>query len=73
MPVAAVTPAGRSRVSSGSANTALASSTGLKMIFFTCVWSCEITEERPTSLPVPLVVGSAMKYGSGLVMGRTFG
>jgi hypothetical protein len=61
MPVAAVTLGGRSSVSSGSANTALASSTGLKMIFFTWVVSSEITEERPTSLPVPLVVGSATK------------
>jgi len=31
------------------------------MIFFTCVSSWEITEERPTSLPVPLVVGDDLR------------
>jgi hypothetical protein len=61
MPVAAVTGAGRSSVSSGSANTALARSAGENTIFFTCVAASEITAERPTSLPVPLVVGSATR------------
>ena len=39
----------------------------------TCVSSSEITEERPTSLPVPAVVGSATKCGRGFSIGRTFG
>jgi hypothetical protein len=73
MPVAAVTCGGRSSVSSGSANTALASSTGLKITFFTCVRSLEITLERPTSLPVPLVVGSATKCRIGFLIGSTCG
>jgi hypothetical protein len=73
IPVAAVIAAGKSTVSSGSANTALASSAGEKTIFFTCVVSSEITEERPTSDPVPAVVGTATKYGNALVIGRTCG
>ena len=64
-PVAAVMPAGRSRVSSGSASTASASRWGEKMIFFTWVASSEITALRPTSLPVPAVVGSATRWGTG--------
>ena len=51
--------AGRSSVSSGSANTAFASSAGEKMIFLMCVFSSDTTAERPTSEPVPAVVGSA--------------
>ena len=43
------------------------------MIFFTCVTSSETTAERPTSDPVPAVVGSATKQGMGSVIGRTFG
>ncbi len=31
------------------------------MIFLTCVTSSETTLERPTSEPVPAVVGNAMK------------
>ncbi len=73
MPVAAVIAGGRSRVSSGSANTARASSLGEKMIRFTCVTSSETTAERPTSDPVPAVVGSATNQGMGSVIGRTFG
>ena len=73
MPVAAVIAGGRSIVSSGSAKTALASSAGEKMIFLMCVTSSEITDERPTSDPVPAVVGTATKYGSAAVMGRTCG
>ena len=61
MPVAAVMCAGRSSVSSGSAKTALARSRGEKMIFLMWVVSSEITLERPTSEPVPAVVGSATK------------
>ncbi len=73
-PVAAVIPAAAApSVSSGSANTARARSAAEKMIFFTCVLSSEMTLERPTSLPVPLVVGSATKYGSGCTIGRTWG
>ena len=59
MPVAAVIPAGRPRVRSGSANTCTAIRRGEKMIFFTCVSSSEMTVLRPTSLPVPAVVGIA--------------
>ena len=55
---------GRSSVSSGSANTAFASSAGEKMIFLMCVESSEITLERPTSEPVPAVVGKATNQGS---------
>ena len=44
MPVAAVTAGGRPRVSSGSANTARASSRGEKMIFLTCV--CVVGDDR---------------------------
>ena len=73
MPVAAVIAGGRSNVSSGSANTHFARSCGEKMIFLTCVASSETTAERPTSDPVPAVVGSAMKYGSGRPIGRTSG
>ena len=58
MPVAAVIPGGRSSVSSGSANTALASRVGENTIFLMCVASSETTLERPTSEPVPAVVGS---------------
>ena len=58
MPVAAVTLAGRASVSSGSAKTARASRRGEKMIFLMC-FSSEITALRPTSEPVPAVVGSA--------------
>src|SRR5512143_672299 len=73
MPVAAVTDAGRSSVSSGSANTHFARSFGEKTIFFTCVVSSDTTLERPTSEPVPAVVGSATKYGRSRSMGRTCG
>ena len=37
------------------------------MIFLTCVTSSEITDERPTSEPVPAVVGTATNHGSGCV------
>ena len=73
MPVAAVIAGGRSSVSSGSANTHFASSAGEKMIFFMCVASSDTTAERPTSEPVPAVVGKAMKYGSARSIGRTCG
>ena len=61
MPVAAVTLGGRSSVTSGSANTARASSRGENTIFFTCVRSSEMTALRPTSLPVPEVVGASTR------------
>ncbi len=69
MPVAAVTSGGRSSVSSGSANTAFASSAGEKITRFRCVSSSEITLERPTSEPVPAVVGRATKCGSACCTG----
>ena len=56
---AKVTAAGNPRVRFGSTNTRCASSRGEKMIFFTCVSSSETTVLRPTSLPVPAVVGTA--------------
>ena len=61
MPVAAVMNGGRPSVSSGSAKTALASRSGEKSTFLMCVASSEITDERPTSEPVPEVVGTATK------------
>src|SRR6185312_13566497 len=73
MPVAAVTLAGRSSVSSGSANTARARSADENTMRFTPLDSSEMTAERPTSLPVPLVVGSATSQGSGRSIGRTRG
>ncbi len=65
MPVAAVIDAGSSMVSSGSASTASASRWGEKMMRLTWVTSSEITALRPTSLPVPAVVGMATKCGTG--------
>jgi len=73
MPVAAVTPAGRPRVSSGSANTCFARIFGENTMRLTCVSSSETTAERPTSEPVPAVVGSATKYGTASGMVRTCG
>ena len=61
MPVAAVTAAGRPKVSSGSANTTLAKILGLNTTRFRCVSFSLTTLERPTSDPVPEVVGSATK------------
>ncbi len=68
-PVAAVIDAGRSTVSSGSANTACASRCGENTIRLMWVTSSEITALRPTSLPVPAVVGTATRWGTG-PMGR---
>ena len=68
MPVAAVGPAGRPSVSSGSTKTRVASNRGEKMIFLTCVSSTEITVLRPTSLPVPAVVGTAISAGTRSLM-----
>ena len=61
MPVAAVTWAGRPRVSSGSANTMRAKIFGLKTTRFKCLSFSLTTLERPTSEPVPEVVGRATK------------
>ena len=71
--MAAVTAAGRPTVSSGSANTARASSRGEKTIFLTWVCSSEMTALRPTSLPVPAVVGTATQGGISRSMGRAPG
>ena len=73
MPVAAVIEGGRSSVSSGSANTAFARSAGEKITRLTWVTSSEMTDDRPTSEPVPAVVGTATKYGSTRSIGRTCG
>ena len=54
-----VSTGGSAVVSSGSANTALAKRRGEKMTFFTCVISSATTVLRPTSEPVPAVVGIA--------------
>ena len=67
MPVAAVTAGGRSIVSTGSAKTVFASSFGEKRIFFWCVSSSAMMALRPTSLPVPAVVGMVMKWGTSPV------
>ena len=58
MPVAAVTCGGRPSVNSGSANTTLARIFALKTTRFKCVSFSLTTDERPTSEPVPEVVGS---------------
>ena len=63
MPVAAVTCGGKPIVNSGSANTTLAKINGEKITRFTCDCSSLITLLRPTSLPVPEVVGNATKCG----------
>ena len=73
MPVAAVTCGGRPSVSSGSANTARARICGLKITRLRWLSFSLTTAERPTSEPVPDVVGSATNQGSGPVMGRTWG
>ena len=72
MPVAAVTAGGRPSVSSGSANTALARICAEKITRLTWVSASLMTLLRPTSLPVPEVVGRATKYGSAPI-GRTCG
>ena len=61
MPVAAVTAAGSASVSSGSANTALASSLALNTVRLWWLSFSLTTDERPTSEPVPEVVGSATR------------
>ena len=60
MPVPAVSLGGRPTVSSGSAITIAASSSGWKITFLVCVASSVITDARPVSEPVPAVVGTAM-------------
>ncbi len=59
MPVQAVSLGGRPRVSSGSAITWPGSILGWKMMYF--LWSASLvtTAARPTSEPVPAVVGIA--------------
>ena len=69
MPVAAVTWAGRPTVSAGSEMTIEGSIFGWKMIFFTWVASLVMTEARPTSEPVPEVVGTAMVGHDALGIG----
>ncbi len=59
MPVAAVIAGGRPRVSSGSLITTPGIICGWKMIFFWWVASLTTTPARPTSEPVPAVVGTA--------------
>jgi len=73
MPVAAVTAGGRPSVSSGSANTTLARMFGEKTIRLMWVSSSLMTELRPTSLPVPEVVGSATNHGTSVPIARTCG
>ncbi len=60
MPVPAVMNFGIPTVSSGSQITMLGRTFGWKMIFFTCVSELVMTLARPTSEPVPAVVGTAM-------------
>ena len=60
MPVPAVIVAGMPTVSSGSQITTAARIFGWKMIFFSWVTELETTPARPTSEPVPAVVGTAM-------------
>ena len=66
-PVAAVSLGGRPTVSSGSRMASLASSAGWKK---TALWpSTTMTELRPTSLPVPAVVGTVTQGASGRGLG----
>jgi hypothetical protein len=58
MPVAAVSFAGRPTVSSASRIATFGMIAGWKMIFFSCVTGCVMTPARPTSEPVPAVVGT---------------
>jgi hypothetical protein len=71
--VAAVTAGGSPSVSSGSANTCFARIFGENTMRLTCVSSSETTAERPTSEPVPAVVGSATNQGTTSGIVRTFG
>ena len=59
MPVPAVMKDGMPTVSSGSAMTIAGSSFGWKITFLVCVASLVMTPARPTSEPVPAVVGTA--------------
>jgi hypothetical protein len=59
MPVPAVIAGGMPTVSSGSAITTEGSTLGWKMIFFLVGFVLVRTEARPTSEPVPAVVGTA--------------
>ena len=59
MPVAAVMWGGRPTVNSGSDITMAGTMVGWKMIFLTLISSLVMTLERPTSEPVPDVVGTA--------------
>ena len=59
MPVPAVIAGGMPTVNSGSAMDTDGSTLGWKMIFFSCVAELVTTEARPTSEPVPAVVGTA--------------
>ena len=59
MPVAAVIFGGRPTVSSGSRMTTAGSIFAWKMMRLTCSRSSVMTEARPTSEPVPAVVGMA--------------
>src|ERR1017187_4837085 len=65
MPVAAVRNGGSPTVSSGSRMARLGISHGLKMMIFRPSLCEVITEDRPTSLPVPEVVGIAMMGSYG--------
>ena len=63
-PVAAVNLAGSETVIHGSSMTKSASSLAWKMTAFVFVDCNVMTLLRPTSLPVPAVVGMAMKGGN---------
>src|SRR6185437_3926965 len=65
IPVAAVRDGGRLTVSSGSRIALLGISHGLKMMILRLSFCDVITDDLPTSLPVPAVVGIAMigSYG----------
>ena len=59
MPVPAVMKVGMPTVSSGSQMTTFGIIFGWKITFFVCVFSSVTTPARPTSEPVPAVVGTA--------------
>ena len=69
MPVAAVSAGGRFSVSSGSTTASRGSMDGLRRLAFTRCAGDDSTAFRVTSLPVPAVVGTAMKGAAALGIG----
>ena len=70
MPVAAVSPGGSPRVSAGSSITIPAIMVGCSRIFLVSLAWSTITAARPTSEPVPAVVGMATIGGTPAASAR---